>query len=271
MLDGSIERGYGGRSIFFDKGHVREDLAPVAEYARLLASVGINGCNLNNVNNAVGFSDAGDAARALPAIADTMRPYGVRVGLSVDIASPQKIGGLNTFDPLDPAVKKWWATKVNEIYSAHSRLRRIHGESRQRRPARARQLWPHAGRRRQHACRRPRAPQRHRPLPRLRLQPSRSTGRIPRQTARAPPTTSSIRSTASSQPTSSSRPRKAPSTSRLASRSRRSSADLRRPARPWNSRSRRSTWASNATWFTSRRCGSRSSTLTCASAARTRR
>ncbi len=51
-LDGSIERGYGGRSIFFDNGHVREDLAPVAEYARLLASVGINGCNLNNVNNA---------------------------------------------------------------------------------------------------------------------------------------------------------------------------------------------------------------------------
>ena len=50
--DGSIERGYAGRSIFFDNGHVRDDLAPVAEYARLLASVGINGCNLNNVNNA---------------------------------------------------------------------------------------------------------------------------------------------------------------------------------------------------------------------------
>ena len=45
-----------------------------------------------------------------------MRPYGVRVGLSVDIASPQKIGGLSTYDPLDPAVKNWWATKVNEIY-----------------------------------------------------------------------------------------------------------------------------------------------------------
>jgi alpha-glucuronidase len=50
--DGSIERGYAGRSIFFEGGNVREDLAPVAEYARLLASVGINGCNVNNVNAA---------------------------------------------------------------------------------------------------------------------------------------------------------------------------------------------------------------------------
>jgi len=47
--DGSIERGYAGRSIFFEGGKVREDLKPVAEYARLLASVGINGCNVNNV------------------------------------------------------------------------------------------------------------------------------------------------------------------------------------------------------------------------------
>ena len=48
--DGSIERGYGGRSIIFEGGNVRQDLAPVAEYARLLASIGINGCNVNNVN-----------------------------------------------------------------------------------------------------------------------------------------------------------------------------------------------------------------------------
>ena len=50
--DGSIERGYAGRSIFFEGGNVRDDLKPVAEYARLLASVGINGCNINNVNAA---------------------------------------------------------------------------------------------------------------------------------------------------------------------------------------------------------------------------
>ena len=114
--DGSIERGYGGRSIFFDAGHVPEDLAPVSEYARLLASIGINGCDLNNVNNATAFFTP-EMLHGIARIADTMRPYGVRVALSADIASPQKLGGLPTFDPLDPAVKKWWADKVNEIYT----------------------------------------------------------------------------------------------------------------------------------------------------------
>ncbi len=114
-LDGSVERGYGGRSIFFDHGHVRDELGPVAEYARLLASIGINGCNLNNVNNASDFFTP-EMLRGIARIAEVMRPYGVRVGLSADIASPQRIGGLNTFDPLDPGVQKWWAAKVNEIY-----------------------------------------------------------------------------------------------------------------------------------------------------------
>jgi alpha-glucuronidase len=113
--DGSIERGYSGRSIFFDAGHVRDDLAPVAEYARLLASVGINGCNLNNVNNAAPFIGP-EMLKGIGRIADTMRPWGVRVSLSVDIASPQKIGGLSTYDPLDSAVKAWWAAKTEEIY-----------------------------------------------------------------------------------------------------------------------------------------------------------
>lgn len=113
--DGTIERGYAGRSIFFDGGHVRDDLAPVAEYARLLASVGINGCNLNNVNNAAPFITP-EMLKGIARIADTMRPWGVRVSLSVDIASPQKIGGLATYDPLDPAVKAWWGAKTEEIY-----------------------------------------------------------------------------------------------------------------------------------------------------------
>lgn len=113
--DGSIERGYAGRSIFFDAGHVRDDLAPVAEYARLLASVGINGCNLNNVNNAAVFLNP-EMLNGVARIADAVRPYGVRVALSVDIASPEKIGGLKTYDPLDPEVKNWWSTKANEIY-----------------------------------------------------------------------------------------------------------------------------------------------------------
>jgi alpha-glucuronidase len=114
--DGSIERGYAGRSIFFEGGNVREDLAPVAEYARLLASVGINGINVNNVNAAPQLLDS-DHLQQIARIADAMRPWGVRLALSVALASPQKIGGLSTYDPADPAVKAWWAAKVNEIYS----------------------------------------------------------------------------------------------------------------------------------------------------------
>ena len=114
--DGSIERGYAGRSIFFEGGKVRDDLAPVAEYARLLASVGINGANLNNVNNAAPFLEPA-MLQGIARVASAMRPWGVRVALSVDIASPQKIGGLTTYDPLDPAVQRWWQDKVAEIYA----------------------------------------------------------------------------------------------------------------------------------------------------------
>ncbi len=113
---GTVERGYGGRSIFFDDGHVRTDLSQVSDYARLLASIGINGCNVNNVNGAAPFLEP-QMLQGLARIADTMRPWGVRLAMSVDIASPQKIGGLKTFDPLDPGVKAWWAHKVDEIYS----------------------------------------------------------------------------------------------------------------------------------------------------------
>jgi alpha-glucuronidase len=113
--DGSIERGYAGRSIFFERGKVREDLGPVSEYARLLASIGINGCNVNNVNNAGAFMEP-EMLKGLARIAEAMRPWGVRLAMSVDIASPQKIGGLQTYDPLDPAVKAWWTAKVDEIF-----------------------------------------------------------------------------------------------------------------------------------------------------------
>ena len=115
--DGTVERGYGGRSIFFEGGKVRNDLRPVRDYARLLASVGIDGLNVNNVNNAAQFLDPQMIA-GLKRIADAMRPWGVRLAISVDIASPETIGGLKTFDPLDPAVQAWWKTKVNEIYAA---------------------------------------------------------------------------------------------------------------------------------------------------------
>jgi alpha-glucuronidase len=114
--DGTIERGYAGRSIFFEGSKVREDLTAVSAYARLLASVGINGCNINNVNAAPQLIDS-EHLKQVARIADAMRPWGVHVAMSVALASPQKIGGLSTYDPADPAVKAWWAAKVNEIYA----------------------------------------------------------------------------------------------------------------------------------------------------------
>jgi len=116
-LDGSIERGYAGRSIFFDAGHVRSDLSRVADYGRLLASVGINGVTVNNVNSDLRTLEP-EMIQELARVADALRPWGVRMSLSVDLSSPQVVGHLATFDPLDPSVAAWWQSKVNEIYKA---------------------------------------------------------------------------------------------------------------------------------------------------------
>ena len=116
-LDGTIERGYGGRSIFFEGNDVREDLNAVRDYARLLASLGINACAVNNVNANPRVISA-EFLPQLARLAGVFRPWGVRVAVSVDFSSPQRIGGLDTFDPLDARVAEWWKKKVDEIYSA---------------------------------------------------------------------------------------------------------------------------------------------------------
>jgi alpha-glucuronidase len=116
-LDGSIERGYGGRSIFWADGKVREDLSRVSDYGRLLASLGINGCSINNVNVNPRVL-APDFLPDVKRIADTLRPWGVRAVLAVNFGSPKNIGGLDTFDPLDEKVAAWWKAKVDEIYQA---------------------------------------------------------------------------------------------------------------------------------------------------------
>ena len=115
-IDGSIERGYAGRSIFFENGHVRADLRRAGAYARLLASVGINGCTINNVNadpRMLTPQMIDEVAR----IADMFRPWGVRLSMSINFSSPQTVGGLPTFDPLDPQVRAWWARTVDAIYA----------------------------------------------------------------------------------------------------------------------------------------------------------
>ncbi len=114
-LDGTIERGYGGRSIFWEDGRARGDLSRVREYGRLLASLGINGCSISNVNADPRLLSS-DFAPEIARIAAAFRPWGVRVAISVDFGSPKSIGGLDTFDPLDPRVAAWWKQEADELY-----------------------------------------------------------------------------------------------------------------------------------------------------------
>ena len=116
-LDGSIERGYGGRSIFWENGRARQDLSRVTDYGRLLASLGINGCSINNVNADPRVLSP-EFLPQIARVAEALRPWGVKVLISVDFGSPRTIGGLTTFDPLDPSVIAFWKNKADEIYRA---------------------------------------------------------------------------------------------------------------------------------------------------------
>jgi alpha-glucuronidase len=114
-MDGSIERGYGGASIFFKNGQIVEDLTRVAEYARLLASIRINAVVINNVNANATLLDPKNID-GFGRVADVFRPYGIQIGMSLNFASPKTYGGLSTFDPLDASVIKWWSNITAQIY-----------------------------------------------------------------------------------------------------------------------------------------------------------
>ncbi|MCW5967737.1 MAG: hypothetical protein KIT57_04425 [Blastocatellales bacterium] len=114
-LDGSIERGYAGRSLWKWE-ELPAKLDPrLRDYARANASIGINATALNNVN-ANSRSLSLDYLHKAAAIADVFRPYGVRVFLSARFSAPMELGGLKTADPLDPEVVAWWKKKADEIY-----------------------------------------------------------------------------------------------------------------------------------------------------------
>jgi len=120
-LNGTIERGYAGLSIFWRKGEnaltiTEADKALWQEYARANASIGINGSVLNNVNASRQILTAEYLTRVKD-IAVVLRPFGIKTYLSVNFSSPALIGGLNTSDPLNPEVVKWWNDKVREIYT----------------------------------------------------------------------------------------------------------------------------------------------------------
>lgn len=120
-LDGTVERGYAGESIFWRKGDnaldvTQEDKDLWTTYARANASIGINGTVLNNVNASAKILTLPYLQR-VQKIAALLRPYGLKVYLSVNFSSPVTIGNLKTSDPLDPLVRKWWAAKAKEVYS----------------------------------------------------------------------------------------------------------------------------------------------------------
>lgn len=113
--NGTIERGFAGHSIFWIPGG-QANIEKVKEYGRINQQLGINGAVLNNVNaKPLMLSKA--KLKETKRIADALRPYGMKVYLSVNFASPKALGGLKTADPLDKKVQQWWAKKAKEIYS----------------------------------------------------------------------------------------------------------------------------------------------------------
>jgi alpha-glucuronidase len=114
-LNGTIERGYAGYSLW-DWFQLPDYVAPrCRDYARACASIGINGAVLTNVNaNALVLTET--YLRKVAALAAGFRPYGIRVYLTARFSAPVELGGLKTADPLDPAVRSWWTAKVDEIY-----------------------------------------------------------------------------------------------------------------------------------------------------------
>lgn len=126
-LDGSIERGYAGKSIFKWEeiklgkngkgGSISKSLhARLITYARANASLGINGSVLNNVNASPKMMTA-EYINKVKIIANILRPYGIRVYLSINFASPMALGYTKTADPLDKKVQQWWKKKAKEIYA----------------------------------------------------------------------------------------------------------------------------------------------------------
>lgn len=115
-IDGTVERGYAGKSLWKWE-ELPTVISPAYEkYARANASVGINGTVLNNVNASIEILSDKYLAK-VKALSDIFRPYGIKVYLSVNFASPMKLGGLDTADPMDEKVAEWWKRKVHEIYS----------------------------------------------------------------------------------------------------------------------------------------------------------
>ncbi|ACK42986.1 MULTISPECIES: alpha-glucuronidase family glycosyl hydrolase [Dictyoglomus] len=116
-LDGSIERGYAGKSIFFRENKILIN-ERTKDYARLLSSIGVNGVVINNVNVKKKEVEliTPSYLKKIGELSKIFSAYGIKIYLSINFASPIYLGGLNTADPLDKRVAVWWKAKVDEIY-----------------------------------------------------------------------------------------------------------------------------------------------------------
>ncbi|WP_066195887.1 alpha-glucuronidase family glycosyl hydrolase [Gracilibacillus timonensis] len=117
-LDGSVERGYAGKSIFYHNGAIVKDKTRIRDYARYLASVGINAIAINNVNvwKEETYFITDKYLPEIKEITDIFEAYGLSLYLSINFASPMAIDGLATADPMAKQVQQWWQQKVKEIY-----------------------------------------------------------------------------------------------------------------------------------------------------------
>ena len=116
-IDGKIERGYAGESILYRDNAIVKDKSRVRDYARLLASIGINGIVVNNVNvhkEETKFVTE-DYLPEIRGLSNVFSEFGIKIYLSINFAAPIEVGNLPTADPLDPLVKKWWADTVETI------------------------------------------------------------------------------------------------------------------------------------------------------------
>ena len=117
-MDGSIERGYAGKSIFYRDNKFIGDMERIRDYARLMSSVGLNAISINNVNvhKVETLLVAKEFLPQVARVAAVFREYGIKTFLSINYSSSIELGNLQTADPLDEAVGKWWREKAKEIY-----------------------------------------------------------------------------------------------------------------------------------------------------------
>lgn len=144
-MDGSIERGYSGRSFFYDNYKILYN-DRTEMYARLMASIGINAIVINNVNvhEKETYLITDVYLKQVKQYTDLFARYGIRLFMSVNFAAPMELSDIPISDPLDPQVIAWWGKARGTRLLGDSKFWRIFGKGRFRRPSRSIYLWTYA-------------------------------------------------------------------------------------------------------------------------------